>query len=387
MTKLNWNGILVDDCQVNGGVNFNGQTVKDIYWNGAHVYEYNYGAVISSFDASGDICEQIEFTFTIDDPGRPVSDLRVVDSVGNVVLDPVTSGDRITIRKSPPEFYHVEAINSCITTVSNDNAGKSPWPPDAPTSLTASISIANEIEIRWFYPADMGQPVCQIDLYRDGTLLQANVSPPYRDTTGVAGVSYDYFVRAFNNCGSSDSNHDSGSIAPPPLVVTDFAASDGLCDYIECTWTDSTATPTPTYNLFEGNTLIQVNISSGFQWHTKNTGVALHIRVVNSTIPGGVRSNEDTGYSLWAPGAPTAFSASDSTTTTGVDCTWTDPADLGNPVCTYDLYRDGVRIAGPVTSGYKDTTGTAGTTYSYHVRAVNSCGGADSNADDGTKKT
>lgn len=86
------------------------------------------------------------------------------------------------------------------------------------------------------------------------------------------------------------------------------------------------------------------------------------------------------------PDAPTSVSASDSTYTDKVVITWTaGTGETGG----HRVYRDGVDVSGVVAHGtatYDDTTATAGTTYTYTVKAINDAGLSDaSTADNGTR--
>lgn len=95
-------------------------------------------------------------------------------------------------------------------------------------------------------------------------------------------------------------------------------------------------------------------------------------------------------YSIYAsgitvPDPATNVSATDNLTDKST-ITWTPgTGETGG----HRVYRDGVDISGVVahgTSTYDDTTGTAGTTYSYTVKAINDAGlSAASSADNGMR--
>ncbi len=95
----------------------------------------------------------------------------------------------------------------------------------------------------------------------------------------------------------------------------------------------------------------------------------------NGNVVNEVRMNGTTTWERkWLPDPVSSFNATDDLSD-GVVCTWTNPVNVGNPACTYTVYRDGAILATNVTSGYKDTTTVNGTTYTYGVAAVNSCPG------------
>ena len=74
-----------------------------------------------------------------------------------------------------------------------------------------------------------------------------------------------------------------------------------------------------------------------------------------------------------APTAPSGLGAT-AASSTRVDLAWTAASD-DTGVTGYRIYRDGAMVGtvGPVTA-YPDTTARAGTTYDYHVRAVDAAG-------------
>jgi len=91
------------------------------------------------------------------------------------------------------------------------------------------------------------------------------------------------------------------------------------------------------------------------------------------------------GSGVTVPDAPTAVSATDNLSDK-VTITWiAGTGETGG----HRVYRDGTDISGVVAHGtatYDDTTGTAGTTYSYTVKAINAAGlSADSLKADGKR--
>jgi len=84
----------------------------------------------------------------------------------------------------------------------------------------------------------------------------------------------------------------------------------------------------------------------------------------------------------YAPSAITDFVASDDNVD-GIICTWSVANAV--PAATYDLYLDGVLRLSNVTSGVLDVVGSIGSTFTYHVVAVNSVGSTASNTDTGIR--
>jgi len=130
------------------------------------------------------------------------------------------------------------------------------------------------------------------------------------------------------------------------------------------------------------NELVAANVQPGYTLTIQDSGSEYFVRA-NNDDGTFTDSNTDTGYSTWEPGEITDFNASDDNLDS-VICTWSH-SNLGNPECTYDLYRDSALLASDISSGYNDTTAQEGTTYTYYIQAINSCGSINSNEDTGEK--
>jgi chitodextrinase len=85
------------------------------------------------------------------------------------------------------------------------------------------------------------------------------------------------------------------------------------------------------------------------------------------TITAGAPSADTT-----APSVPTGLTVS-SKTATSVSLSWTASTDASG-IAGYDVYRGGSLVGSPSSSGYTDTGLTAGSTYSYTVRARDTAG-------------
>lgn len=90
-------------------------------------------------------------------------------------------------------------------------------PPGAIVNFNASTDRVGEIRFTWSNAS--GDPTPTYDLYRNGTLLQSNVSSGV--IISMAAGTYTFFVRAKNSCGETDSNLNSGTsnsqpVDPPP---------------------------------------------------------------------------------------------------------------------------------------------------------------------------
>jgi len=168
-----------------------------------------------------------------------------------------------------------------------------------------------------------------------------------------------------------------------PGQVIDFTASDDEDFQVTCTWTaTSIGDPTPIYYLYEAGKQVAENITSPYIREVGSGTREYYVMAVNSE--GATPSNTDNGTSigLVAPGRVTNFSAS--TNQYGkVTCIWTN-TPIGDPVPTYDLYEDSIKVATNISSGY--IRNVAGGTRDYYIKAINSQGYTLSNEAEGTSR-
>jgi len=277
------------------------------------------------------------------------------------------------------EFIHkfYSKINSNNELEGNKECGDIiDLPPIAISDLSATDSECGKIIIR-FTPSS-GNPIPKNDLYKDGVLIAENINSNYELYNIPEGL---FYIKSHNNSGSVESNRDEGSAITGPIKVTDFIASDNQCNEIVCTWSNTNADK---YDLFVGNELISEDISSGYKLlNPLNEQREYYVRGYDQC--GFTDSNANDGIPYWKPKPCTAFIASDGRSD-GVYCIWDIPDDKGNPECTYDLYRDDIKILTNVPeSGILDSSAESGVTYNYYVKTVNTCGESKSNENQGHK--
>ena len=97
----------------------------------------------------------------------------------------------------------------------------------------------------------------------------------------------------------------------PPGPISDFSASDNIINRIDMTWSPSTEAER--YDIYEGSTLIQSDVTSPYSHLVTGpyTGT-FHVKAINTA--GSIDSNSDSGTALEAaqpPSTITDFSASD----------------------------------------------------------------------------
>lgn len=280
--------------------------------------------------------------------------------------------------------------------------------PGAPTGLVAKGG-PGFIFLNWTASVNVGTPpLTQFAIYR-GTSSGGYGSPlssfdsntaTYNDTTATPGTQYYYVVKAVNIAGSSLSSNEATAEATTsaqsvPGAPTDLSAV-GQSGYITLTWVAPVNPGNPTfteYHIWRGATAgsltILVYVPAGTLTYNDmgvtNGQAYVYVVKASNTVGLSQASNEATATAggTVTPTTPSAPQGLTATPGPGkVTLTWSAPASNGGAVITgYKIYRSAgggaatqIGTTGSGTLTYQDTTGTAGTTYSYYAVAVNSVG-------------
>ncbi|MGB3094071.1 MAG: fibronectin type III domain-containing protein, partial [Candidatus Zixiibacteriota bacterium] len=129
--------------------------------------------------------------------------------------------------------------------------------PAAPSGCVASDDLCDKVQFSW---TDNSGNEDGFIVYREGSALdtvEANVVS-YDDLTAAPGVTYNYCVSAYNDCGESSQCCDDGTRRAPPTAPSDCVASDDLCDKVHFSWTDNSGDETGFYIYREGSKLDSV---------------------------------------------------------------------------------------------------------------------------------
>ncbi|NIN65163.1 MAG: hypothetical protein GTO63_10775, partial [Anaerolineae bacterium] len=135
--------------------------------------------------------------------------------------------------------------------------------PAAPSDCIASDDLCDKVQFTW---TDNSANEAGFHIFRDGSPLEtvgANVTS-YDDLTAAPGVTYEYCVSAYNDCGESAQCCDNGTRLAPPAAPTDCVASDDLCDKVSFSWTDNSDNETG-FNIYrDGSPLetVGANVTS-----------------------------------------------------------------------------------------------------------------------------
>ena len=262
-----------------------------------------------------------------------------------------------------------------------------PSAPAAPTGLSASDGTSTaQVALSWNdVSGETGYVIWRntVNTFASSTAIYTNAAGAitYNDSAATAGQLYYYWVTATNASGSSSaSSSDSGykRLTAPANV----AAADGSSTAnVTVTW--DAATGASTYHVWRdtdsnpaGATALGAQ-TSGFA-DTPTPGQLYYYWVVASNSTSSSTSDLSTansGYRQLAAPAGVAATENQADRTT---VTWTDSnaGETGYGIWRYTADVSGsascIGSVGADVATYDDTTGDAGTTYYYWVRATNS---------------
>jgi len=296
---------------------------------------------------------------------------------------------------------NVPKANPCSVTVSLTASSSSTTVPGAPTGVSATAG-SGSIAMAWTAPASTGgSAITSYSIYRgtstgQETLLgtASSTARSYTDTAVVSGTTYYYQVAAVNAMGTSSRSAEASAKVPTVLTVPGAptgltASASGSSASLRWTAPASTGGSAITsYSIYRGTgagsestTAIGTSTTTTYTDATVVAGKTYYyvVKAINSVGVSPV-SNEVSYVISSVPSAPTNLAATQSSGK--VALTWTAPASSGSGAITnYLVYRgtsstltDQVAIVSVTTTSFADTAITAGTTYYYTVRAVNSAG-------------
>jgi predicted phage tail protein len=331
-------------------------------------------------------------------------------NIGNVSTGTVVFNDT-TVIAGTPYYYVIKAANNAVGPASNEATATATPGPQAPSAVMSigSTHGSNWVNLFWQMPSNPGNPAfTRYDIYRGastGTLTYltnvTSTTQTYNDTTALNGNTYVYSVKAVNTVGASPFGTYLTVELPvpgtPPGTPTGLSAV-GHRNYITLSWTAPTDVGSGISNYLvyrgttaggEGSVPITSVTGTTFQDNSAVAGTPYFYKVkANNSYGQSTFSNEATGTALvnTAPSAPQSFTA-----TAGVDkvtLAWLAPADNGgSAVTSYQIVRSTGgsaaaqigSVAGSILT-FVDTTGTAGTSYTYYVKAVNEIGAGTQSA-------
>ena len=275
-----------------------------------------------------------------------IVDAKVANSAANstTVMNIINNAFVNADLNAPAYQIYLQALNAAADRVKAANAGNNalltaidqvkalaanpPAEPDftdvtapsAPANLSATASALSStsasVLLAWNASSDNDQ-VAGYDIFRDGSKIATSLSTNYTDSSVSFGVTYSYFVVAFDGAGNRSAASNLASVTPvrPNLDVV-----------------------------------------IGGQVGTDVLGLPL-----TDNVP---------------PAAPVLLSATPSALTATISSvllSWSAPSD-NVAVTGYDVFRNGSKIATVTTPGYNDPSLLSGVAYSYSVIAFDAAG-------------
>ncbi len=217
-------------------------------------------------------------------------------------------------------------------------------PPAAPSGLTATTISDARIDLAWSDNSD-NEEMFDLERSTGGSFSRIALPPAnstsYQDTTVVAGMTYTYRVRAFNDAGTSAFSNQATASTPGDAAPSDLRAYGVSDSQIRLFWTDESAMETGFE--IEGRTgadpfALLMTVPA----NTETADVGGLAAVTTYTFR--VRSVSGTGASVYSnEAATTTFFSDPDPCVAGPDTlclndgrfevqvTWTDYADLTGP--------------------------------------------------------
>lgn len=336
--------------------------------------------------------------------GGVVSFVRIVTQQDNTTTTSVT-GDKLiaTVRfraRQVPGATNISIANtskvygsSGLDETSTRNGGTYTVVDNPPavslTSPSANAHVRQTINLTADATDNLG--VSRVEFYRGATLINTDTtatgntySVPW-NTTGVADGSYSLTARAFDINGSTTSNPavtvTVDNTPPTSVVISGVAAKVKGTVAVSATATDTNLEKIE-FRVDGGAPTSDNSSPYTFNWDTTLVTNASHTLSATAFDRAGNQTTTSLSTTVDNQG-PSGFTLSGTVVSqTQINLTWTASIDaLSGPV-TYDVYRSGTKITPTTitTTTYQATGLTAGTTYTFMIRAIDTLGNTtDSN--------
>jgi chitodextrinase len=259
--------------------------------------------------------------------------------------------------------------------------------PSVPTGLTASGTTSSSVALAWTASTD-NYGVAGYEVFRNGTPVASVTATAYSDTSLTPSTAYSYTVRAKDAAGNTSAQSAALSVTTNTgnSATVYYYNNNFTSKYIHFRAGSGTWTTAPgfimasaevagyskyTVNLGAATTLESVFNDGKGTWDN-NKGNNYVLPVGTSTVKDGVITPGAPSLDTTPPSIPLGLTAV-SKTSSSVSLTWTASTDASG-IAGYDVYRNGGLVGSPVSASYTDTDLSAGTSYSYTVRARDTAG-------------
>ncbi|QMV42548.1 carbohydrate binding domain-containing protein [Cohnella cholangitidis] len=260
-------------------------------------------------------------------------------------------------------------------------------PPAAPTDLTNGAKTASTIQLSWTAATD-NYGVLGYDIYRNGTKVGNTDKTTYTDSDLSPNTTYDYYAKAIDAAGNASAASIILSVKTESgNVVTIYYKQGYTTPYIHYrpiagTWTTSPGVLMPQSDLTGYNKItLNVGTASGAEvvfnngsgtWDNNGGKNYTFQQGIWTFASGTITAGVPTGIDTAAPTAPTNLQAT-AKTQTSVTLTWSASTDNVG-VTGYEIYRNGVKVGTSAATTYVNSGLTAGTAYTFTVKAYDAAG-------------
>lgn len=258
-------------------------------------------------------------------------------------------------------------------------------PPSAPSNLTITKNVYNEVDLSWGASTD-NVGVTGYQVLRNGISVATVTGTTYQDKSVLANTSYSYSVVAQDAAGNQSSPSNSVLVttpqspdSTPPSAPTNLTVTKNVYNEVDLSWGASTDNvDVAGYRVLRGGVVIGTTSSTTYADKTVLPSTAYSYAVVAYDAAGNV-SAQSNQQSLTTPNAPDTTPPSApsnltaSATSTQINLSWNASSDNVG-VAGYYVYRNSARLATVNTTSYGDATATAGVTYTYYVVAFDAAG-------------
>jgi chitodextrinase len=255
-------------------------------------------------------------------------------------------------------------------------------PPSVPSGLVAAAPASGTVNLSWSAATDTGgSGLAGYKIYRAGAQIGTSASASYSDTTTTGTTTYNYTVAAYDNAGNTSAQSTAAGVTTPdtipPSVPTGLAATAPASGTVNLTWTASTDTGgsgLAGYKIYRAGTQIGVSASASYS-DTTTSGTTAYSYTVAAYDNAGNTSAQSSTVNVTTPdtippSVPTGLTAT-VISASQVNLSWTASTDTGGSgIYSYQIYRNGARLVGTLTTSYSDTGVGGSTTYTYTVAAV-----------------
>ena len=283
--------------------------------------------------------------------------------------------------------YSIKAKNAGTTQTTNSNGTLSvtalecnPIPGAFTLTVTPECSgTSTRNKLTWTASAN----ATLYDVYRNGALYASSVAgTTYTNTVVTAGTSYSYYVKAKNTTATQTTNSNGTQTvvavncsAPGSFTIAATAECNGTTSRVNLTWTASANATS--YDIYRNGSLYASDVTGTQFLNTYVTvGTAYTYSMIAKNNIGTLANSNGTVSATTIMCAPGSFTLTATPTCSGtssaINLTWTASTNA----TSYDIYRNGNLYASDITgTSFLNTyLITAGSTYTYYVKAKNSAG-------------